>query len=1055
MNALCTSGSARALSDLFEGQRTALYVPSREAVQATQLTAFIRYCEAVHGVRFADYAGFHCWSIAEAARFWTSLLRWSDLRCEGSASPAITDQSCEHARFFPNLRLNYVENLLLSRGAPGSQNALTAVHWDGTTQRWSFAELREQVGALSAGFQALGLLPGQHVALLAHNSAASLIAALAAAALGCTIATVAPDLGAEAVLVRLAQIAPVLLLTDQCAAAAGITEQRRARLIELVRALHSLRAVVMLDGPEAPPPRLDRPAFSAQALIAQHRQQALSSWPALPFNHPLFILFTSGTTGLPKCLLHGAGGTLLEHLKEHRLHCDLSPGDKLFFHTSTGWMMWHWQLSALASGAELVLYDGAISSAASLWRIVADEAVTVFGTSPAYLQLCERSDARAIEQLNFAPLRAVLSTGSVLHPAEQDWVSRHVKNLPVQSISGGSDIIGCFVLGNPNLPAYEAECQCASLGMDVRAWATPEGPEFPEAPAAGPGLGDLVCMNPFPSRPLGMLGDPFGERLHAAYFARHPGCWTHGDLIELTEQGTALIHGRIDGVLNVHGVRIGPAEIYRILSRMLEICESMAVEQRAPEEIGGSRLVLLVVLREGYTLNEELTRRIKQQLQARGSAAHVPAMILAVDELPTTCSGKRSERSARDALNGLAVANLQALRNPHSLEPLRRFAQENQLPPEATATRSPRGLLDEAEMIRIWEQVLGVGGLTATDNFFDLGGTSLAALRLLARLQDHCRSELSLPLLYEAPTVGGLLEQLGRLRACCALPGDSLRLLREAPGGAAGAVPLFLIHGFGGSAMELRPLAQSLRVSGPVYGIEARGFRSAEVPLDRVEAMARSYVTDIRARQPHGPYRLIGYSFGGLVAYEMARVLDQAEESVELVLLDTTPHERFWPSGARWEFLPRQARRYLRRLRHSQAAGRQALTRELTRGISALAYRLRARAISHVSLHEDPAGLPPQVLRVRQAALAAFASYRPCPVNLPLTLLRSELMLSHMCDPRRIWRTLTPALTTIDVIGDHLSMIRPPHLAVLAERLSESLHGRQAGAFDAARTARG
>jgi acetoacetyl-CoA synthetase len=997
----------------------------------------MQYCERAHARQFADYAEFERWSIEQAASFWQSLLQWSGLHHEGSNSPAITDERCEHARFFPDVRLSYTENLLHAAGAAGNRAALTAVHWDGTVQRWSLAQLREQVGALSAAFQELGLVPGERVALLSHNTGGAVIVALAAAAIGCTIATVAPDLGSEALLARLGQIAPVLLVTDLTGSAAGMTEQRRARLLELVQALSSLRAVVLLDADAQALPDVGRPLLRAVELVARYARRPLSSWPRLPFNHPLFILFTSGTTGAPKCLVHGAGGTLLEHLKEHRLHCDLSANDRLFFHTSTGWMMWHWQLSALASGAELILYDGPISSPASLWRIVAEQRVTVFGTSAAYLQLCERSDAQALEQLDFSALRAVLSTGSILYPAEQAWVSEHVKALPVQSISGGTDIVGCFVLGNPNLPVYSAECQCRSLGMDVRAWPAAAIGGARATVATNLGVGELVCMNPFPSRPLGFLNDPLGTAFHGAYFARHPGCWTHGDLIEFTAHGTALIHGRTDGVLNVRGVRIGPAEIYRILRRVPEICECMAVEQQAPEEVGGSRLVLLVVLREGCQLDGELTRRIKQELQARGSAAHVPAVILPVSELPTTYSGKRSERSARDALNGIQAANLQALRNPQSLEPLLRFARLTRVVPEAAPARVREGRLDEAQMIRIWERVLGVGGLHVQDNFFDLGGDSLAALRLLAQVQPYCRSELTLSLLYESPTIGGLLEAVSRVRQWTAHPGDSLRLLSEPAAGA----PLFLIHGFGGSAMELRPLARSLRISAPVYGIEARGFRSDETPYDRVEDMARAYVTGIRVRQPHGPYRLVGYSFGGLVAYEMARLLSLAGEPVGLLgLLDTTTHERFWPASARLEFMPRQARRYVRRLRHACAEGLDGFARELSHGARESLQRLRSRSMSRVSVHEQPASLPPNVLRVRRASLAAFASYRPCAGKLPLTLLRSELQLSHMCDPRRIWRALTPALTIHDVSGDHLTMIRPPYLWVLAQRLSQCLN---------------
>ena len=418
------------------------------------------------------------------------------------------------------------------------------------------------------------------------------------------------------------------------------------RVAELARRLPTLTAVVALDDGPIPP----------DLTVPVHRLSDMSTPPddaeraRLPFNHPLFVLFTSGTTGQPEVHRPRGRGTLLEHVKEHRLHVDLRPEDRLFFHTSAAWMMWNWQLSALASGSAIVVYDGPLTGPETLWRLVSDERVTVFGTSPPYLQLCEDSGFSPRRELALPDLRAVLSTGSILHDWQYDWVRDHVGPLPLQSISGGTDIIGCFVLGNPNLPVRRGKIQCRSLGLDVQALPT-------EATPSGSGIGELVCRNPFPSRPVGLLGDDGTQLFHEAYFAQNPGVWTHGDLIEFDALGQARMHGRSDGVVHVRGVRIGPAEIYRALRNVPEVREAMAVEQQASDVRGQPRLVLLVVLREPGTLDGRLTVRIRREIARYASPAHVPELVVQVAELPTTHSGKRSERAARDAVNGVPPVN--------------------------------------------------------------------------------------------------------------------------------------------------------------------------------------------------------------------------------------------------------------------------------------------------------------------------------------------------------------------------------------------------------------
>jgi acetoacetyl-CoA synthetase len=639
--------------------------PDPQRAAASAMRDFARFLEEDVGARFEDYGALYRFSVDDYGRFWAAFLRWSRLEVEGSLEPACRGEEIESAVFFPNLRTSYAENLLRPLGAEAEgRDALVSVTEEGLTRRCSRGELRERVSRAASGLKAQGLASGDRVVAVARNTAESVVACLAATALGASWSSTAPDLGSEAMLSRFQQLQPVLLFAHCSYPYQGVRRDQRERLRDLIKALPTLRALVLLE-PEEAPEGLPIPVVRLSDLEGA---QPLPRFERLPFNHPLFILFSSGTTGVPKCIVHGAGGTLLEHVKEHRLHSDLGPADRLLFHTSAGWMMWNWLISALASGTTVVLYDGSVThpDADALWQVVAREKVTVFGTSPAYLQYCRDAGIVPRERADLEALRAMQSTGSILFDNHYDWVRDNIKALPLQSISGGTDIIGCFVLGNPTLPVYRGESQCVSAGLDVRAL-TAEG-------AVKVGTGELVCAAPFPSRPIGLFGDGDGRRFHEAYFAQNAGYWTHGDFIELTERGSARIMGRSDGVLNVRGIRIGPAEIYHVLQDIAEIAEAMAVEQAAPAEPGGARLILLVVLRDGRTLDRPLTLRIKRELSRRASPAHVPAVVVQMAELPTTFSGKRSERAARDAVNGRVVANAGALRNPECLEALRGHA---------------------------------------------------------------------------------------------------------------------------------------------------------------------------------------------------------------------------------------------------------------------------------------------------------------------------------------------------------------------------------------------
>jgi len=683
-----------------------------------QLAEFRARCAEVAGARLDDPGALHAFSVEHPEEFWRTLLTWSDLPWSGSADVVLSGGDVETARFFPDVQLNYAEALL--RPLPGHDDdrpALTSVHAGRPAERFTRAQLRARVQQTAAALADAGLRAGERMILIAPNAAGAAIAVLAGAAVGAAVSTATPDMGAAALLGRFEQVEPVLLLLDR----AGMAEET---VHALLAGLPSLRRLLVLD--DLPLPVEGVPAGRLAELCAA-ATAASTVWERRPFDTPLFVMFSSGTTGAPKAIVHGAGGTLLEHVKEHRLHGDLGPEDTLYFHTTTAWMMWNWQLSALAVGAHIVLNDGPVVGPETLWDLVAEHGATVFGTSPAYLQLCQDTGYRPAEAVDLSRLRAVQSTGAVLHEWQFDWVADAVGPVPLQSISGGTDIIGCFVLGSPESPVRPGRCQTRSLGLDVVA-VDEDGHEVVGE------VGELVCRRPFPSRPLGFLRDPDGARFHASYFAEHPGMWTHGDLIEFDTEGSARLHGRSDGVLNIDGVRIGPSEIYTVLRGLPEIADALAVEQRDHDRLGASRMVLLTVLKPGVQFDDGLARTIRRTLRRELSAAHVPSLVAPVPELPMTHNGKRSERAARDAVNGDPVVNATALRNPDCLVRIRAAVAAPAVPlveaPPGTDAGAPAAAV-LAGARRPWCEVLDVREADPDDHFFDQGGTSRQVMSLL------------------------------------------------------------------------------------------------------------------------------------------------------------------------------------------------------------------------------------------------------------------------------------------------------------------------------------
>jgi acetoacetyl-CoA synthetase len=641
-----------------------LWRPSPARIAGANLTRFVHCVNARRGLQLRDYGELYAWSLTSPDVFWIELARFADVRAEWGTGAVIEEpQRMPGARFFPQARLNFAANLL--KHDDGAE-ALVFRNEQGARRSLSYRELRVEVARVAAGLKAAGVVAGDRVAGFMPNLPETAIAMLATASLGAIWSSCSPDFGVHGVLERFGQIAPKVLFTADGYFYAGKKLDSLQPLSEVLAKLTTVERVVVVPYRDAQPQLAALGAAAARASLWQEfgTPEAELTFAQLPFNHPLCILYSSGTTGAPKCIVHGAGGTLLQHQKEHLLHTDLKRSDRLFYFTTCGWMMWNWLISGLATGATLVLYDGSPfhPGPAALWRMAEEERLTVFGVSAKYLSALQKSHFLPIEAVDLTALRTLLSTGSPLLPEGFDYVYRAVKaDLELASISGGTDIVSCFALGCPTRPVYRGEIQCRGLGMAVEIF------DDDGRPVRGT-RGELVCTAPFPSMPVGFWNDPMGARYRAAYFERFPGVWHHGDYAAITEHDGLVIYGRSDAVLNPGGVRIGTAEIYSTVESLPQIGEALAVGQ---DWHGDVRVVLFVRLQPGVTLDEALRSEIRTLIRSNTTARHVPAKIIAVPDIPRTISGKITELAVRNVIHGLPVRNVEALANPAALEHFR------------------------------------------------------------------------------------------------------------------------------------------------------------------------------------------------------------------------------------------------------------------------------------------------------------------------------------------------------------------------------------------------
>ncbi len=635
-----------------------LWRPSEARIENANITKLIRLINQKNNLSMQSYADLHEYSVTQPQAFWSEIWDFSNVIGEKGDQVLIDADKMPGAKWFPQASLNYAENLLRLRN---NDAAIIFRGEDKVKLNYSWNALYETVSRCAQALRAAGVSKGDRVAAYMPNMPQTIIFMLAASSIGAVWSSCSPDFGVQGVVDRFGQIEPKILLAVDGYFYNGKRFSTHDKLAEIVKRLPSLEKTVVASYID------DATTMEIEGTVCwddfiEPFTAIEIEFERLPFDHPLFIMFSSGTTGAPKCIVHSAGGTLLQHLKEHQLQTDLKPGERLFYFTTCGWMMWNWLVTGLASEATLLLFDGSpfYPSGEALFEFAQAQQMSVFGTSAKYIDALIKHKIEPGKNYNLDSLKALLSTGSPLSPQGFRYVYEKIKaDICLSSISGGTDIISCFALGAPTLPVYQGELQCIGLGMNVKVL-DDEGKECPRGEK-----GELSCVSPFPSMPIGFWNDEAGQKYHDAYFAKIENVWCHGDYVEMTQRGGMIIYGRSDAVLNPGGVRIGTAEIYRQVEKLDEIIESIVIGQRWNNDV---RVVLFVKLREGVELTDELKVKIRSTIKQNTTPRHVPGKILEVDDIPRTKSGKIVELAVRNVVHGEPVKNKEALANPEALE---------------------------------------------------------------------------------------------------------------------------------------------------------------------------------------------------------------------------------------------------------------------------------------------------------------------------------------------------------------------------------------------------
>jgi len=636
-----------------------LWEPSEQRIQQSNMFRFMGLINDSYQEGFSEYTELHQWSVEHIPEFWEAMWDFADIIASEPYHRAVEDlEQMPGARWFPGARLNFAENLLRFRD---DQIALIFNGESQVSRKLTYAQLYDEVASLATSLKQMGIEPGDRVVGFMPNMPESIVAMLAATSLGATWSSCSPDFGIKGVLDRFGQIKPKVLFTADGYFFKGKPIDSLERIANILKELPSIQKVVVVPYTQAEPNIQNVPNSVMYGEFRSHASGFSLDFAQLPFDHPLYIMYSSGTTGLPKCMVQSAGGILIHHLKELMLHTDLKREDTIFYFTTCGWMMWNWLVSSLAVGATLVLYDGNPfhPSPDVLWQMAQDEKISVFGTSAGYIAALQNTGLKPGQVYDLEPLRAVLSTGSPLSIEGFEFIYDAVKpDLQLASIAGGTDINGCFALGNPMGPVYASELQCRGLAMNVKAF-NDNGQSVVGQQA------ELVCTAPFPSMPIYFWDDPEGKKYHSAYFDVYPNVWRHGDYIVITERGGVIMFGRSDATLNPGGVRIGTAEIYRQIDQMDEVADSVVVGQDWNNDV---RVILFVKMADGVVLTDDIKQKIKSTIRTNASPRHVPAKIISVADIPYTLNMKKVEIAVKKVIQNQPVLNKDALVNPEALD---------------------------------------------------------------------------------------------------------------------------------------------------------------------------------------------------------------------------------------------------------------------------------------------------------------------------------------------------------------------------------------------------